>query len=234
VRLAVVGLPHGVTSTVSVDGRPYSSISADSELELLFDKGTAHTIQVSQLLSGSTGRRYRSEDNQIRIEGATSHVFVYTTENLVTFFTEPNNLFQTPRNGWYQRGTTLIVNRTGPDVIDVAPGVRLVFEGWYANSHNLEGVAESSLGTVKATTIVVNGSMTVNGRHRTEYYLNVTSRLGETEGSEWRPKSSTASVSIDRETVPVEGLLSLLGLKYSFARWTGSSNFIGSPTEAQG
>jgi hypothetical protein len=225
VTLAVAGLPAGVASAVSVDGQPYSQILLDVGEEIAFDKGTVHTIAVSPLLVPSPGARYRCEVNQIQVSASTSYVFIYTAEYQVTFSILPSGMFPTPPTQWYRGGAALTINRTGPDLINTAPGIRLVFDGWYINSHKL---------TVEPNTIVVNESITVEGRYTTEYYLNVTSSIGETEGSGWYAVDSVASFSVDKRAVPAEGFLGILGLRRSFTRWIGSNNFLGLPAEPQG
>ena len=95
-------------------------------------------------------------------------------------------MFQTPPNGWYSENSTLVVKRTGPDVIQTSPGVRLVFDGWHLNG---EG-HQTELGT-----IIVNESITIAAGYRTEYYLNVTSPIARTNGSGWYAKDALASFS---------------------------------------
>lgn len=225
IKLGVTGLPSGVASTITVDGQPYGSVSPDAEEEIAFDKGTAHTITVSQLLSGLPGTRYRCEGNQANVTAASSYVFTYTGEYLIEFSTDPSGMFETPPTGWYPSGASLPVRRTGPDLIPVAPGARLVFEGWYLNSKRLPG----ELGT-----IIVDGPTTLEGHYKTEYYVNVTSSIGKTEGSGWYAKDSVVSFSIDKSTIGAEGLMGLLGLKRSLSRWIGSDDFSSAPVGPQG
>jgi hypothetical protein len=117
------------------------------------------------------------------------------------------------------------VKRIGQDVAYTSPGTRLVFDAWYLNGEKL---------AVEPTTIIVNGPATLERRYRTEYYLNVTSPIGSTEGSGWREKDSTAIFSIDKRTALAEGLPGILGVKRSFIRWVGSDNFLGIPVEPRG
>jgi len=199
-------------------------VSPDTEKEIAFDKGTAHTITVSQLISGSPGARYRCVDNQANVTAASSYIFTYTGEYLIEFSTDPSGMFETPPTGWYLSGASLPVRRTGPDVVSVAPGARLVFDGWYLNSKKLPS---------EPGTIIVYGPSTLEGRYKTEYYVNVTSSIGKTEGSGWYAKDSVVSFSIDRSTIGAEGLIGLLGLRRSFSRWIGSDNFLGAPVDPQ-
>jgi hypothetical protein len=191
----------------------------------MLDRGTAHILAVSRLVSGAEGIRYECEANEIHVSTDTSYTFVYSAEYLVTFSAEPASLFEMPTTGWYVANTTLRVHRTGPDLVEAGSGTRLVFDGWYLNG------AKSS---IEPETIVVKEPMKVEGRYLTEYYLNVTSPVGDTEGSGWYTKDSVASFSVRAATVSAEGPMSLLGLKRTFNQWVGSGNFLGLPTESRG
>jgi hypothetical protein len=223
--MMVTGLPNGTMLSMSVDGRASGSLSAGVEERVFFDRGTTHTIGVSSFVSGPEGVRYRCDLNETQVSSAASHVFAYSVEYLATFSTEPGDLFATPPTGWYASGTSLSVKRNGADMISLAPGSRLIFDGWYLNSKKL---------TAEPTTVIVDGPITLQGRYRTEYYLNVTSPIGNALGSGWYTKGSTASFTISSASVPAEGLIGLLGTKRSFARWAGSNNFLGAPVDLHG
>ena len=225
VSVDIVGLPGTFATVIQIDGRAYSPASSGREEKIAFDRGTAHNITVSRIVPGSPGVRYVCDTNHARVSGPATHVFTYTVEYMVAFSTGPANLFETPATGWYRTGETLSFNHTGPNVIDTAPGTRLVFHGWSVNSQEI---------TADAASITVNESITVVGQYDTEYYLNVTSPIGQTEGSGWYVKDSVASFSIDRTTLPAEGFLGLLGLRRSFTGWVGSGDFLGVATEAHG
>jgi len=223
--MMVTGLPNGTMSSMSVDGRASGSLSAGVEERVFFDRGTTHTIGVSSFVSGPDGVRYRCDLNETHVSSAASHIFAYSIEYLATFSTEPSDLFATPPTGWYASGTSVSVMRNGADMISVAPGSRLIFDGWYLNSKKL---------TTEPTTVIVDGPITLQGRYRTEYYLNVTSPFGNASGSGWYTKGSTASFTISSASVPAEGLFGLLGMKRSFARWAGSDDFLGAPVDLHG
>jgi len=223
--MTVTGLPNGTMSSVSIDGHESGSLAAGVEGRVFFDRGTTHAIGVSSLINGPEGVRYRCDLNMTQVSSATSHVFVYSVEYLVTFSTEPSDLFAAPPTGWYADGTSLSVKRNGADMISPAPGSRLIFDGWYLNSKKL---------TAEPTIVIVDGPITMQGRYRTDYYLNVTSPIGNTSGSGWYARGSVASFTIDTSSIPGEGFLGLLGLKHSFARWAGSNDFLGDPVDPHG
>jgi hypothetical protein len=225
VSVGINGLPGALETLIEVDGGSYGSASSGRQERVTFDRGTTHNITVSKLVSDSASVRYVCDTNQAQFSGAASYVFTYRVEYMVSFSTDPPSLFETPASGWYRPGDTLWVNHTGPEVINEAQGSRLVFHGWSVNS---EKIATDS------TSVTVNEPITVVGRYDTEYYLNVTSPIGQTKGSGWYLEDSTASFSIDRTTVPAEGILGILGLRQSFIQWVGSNNFLGVPVEPRG
>jgi hypothetical protein len=225
VTFRAAGLPPGVVSPVTVDGKPDGSLSSDNRLELVFDRGTTHTIEVNDTVAVSPTTRYRCDVSQVHVSDTGSYAFAYRPEYFVTLSTRPESLFQTPPSAWYLVGSTLALNRTGADLISTAPGTRIIFDGWYVNGTRL---------TVEPRIIIVNGSLNVEGRYRVEYYVNVTSPVGEARGSGWYQEGSVASFSVDRTTVSAEGFLGTLGLRRSFRQWTGSNSFVGLPMEQQG
>lgn len=224
VTVNVEGLAAPLSATVYADGQQYGAASTNQPKTILFVQGTSHNITVSRHVAGPTGVRYTCEENQMQVSSASSYVFAYSTEYEVAFEGDPPDLFQLPSSGWYKAGEKLAVARTGPDVIDSAPNVRLVFEGWQLNSQKLASEPEA---------IVVSGPTVLEAHYVTEYYLSVTSPVGTTAGSGWYAKYSTVSFSVDASTYPVQGFIGILGVKYSFVRWVGSSNFIGTPESPQ-
>ncbi len=235
VKLKASGIPTGTNVTLSVDGERYDTLLPETELEVVFAARSVHTISVNQFIFGDEGTRYRCESNETEVSGPESYVFLYVTEYLVSFLAKPENMFEIPQSGWYLLGSSAAVNRTGPDLVNTAPQTRLAFDGWYINSQKFN---ETPACTVcpgpKLTRIVVNGPMIVEGRYRTEYYLNVTSPIGKTEGTGWYADGAIASFSIEQTQVPMEGLLGRLGGKRSFVEWTGSENILGLPIEPTG
>jgi hypothetical protein len=230
VSIGVTGLPSNVTSTILVDGEPHAAISSASREWILLKKGTTHTVSVSTLLSGSKGTRYKCEACQLQVTDNAALAFSYSTEYLVTFSTHPSDMFEAPPSGWYENGTILHVKRTGPDYVNVTPGVRLAFVGWYLSSGNGTRLPTCAC----LSTVIVNKSIAVEGLYGTEYYLNVLSPVGETEGSGWYPNGTVALFSVDREAVVASGILGSLGLRRSFDHWVGSENFVGPSNQPQG
>jgi hypothetical protein len=225
VSVAVTGVPSAQQVKLNVDGKSQGTITREAYATLTFDKGTRHTVAVSEVLQGAPGTRYVCGNNQTQVSNATLLVFSYFVEYLATFSAEPKGMFEIPTTAWYRANTTLHLRRTGPDTIVIASGTRLVFEGWYLDSQRLAGEPDK---------VVVNKPFNLEGRYRTEYYLNVTSPIGNTTGSGWYTKDSVATFSVDRTVFPEPGVLGVLGLRLLFDKWVGTQNFLGVPVEPQG
>jgi hypothetical protein len=225
VSLNIAGLPATLAAAIQVDDHAYGSAASGKEERIGFDPGTSHNITVSRIVPSSTGVRYVCDANQVRVSGPATLVFNYRVEYMIAFSTDPANLFETPATGWYEAGDKLSFKHTGPTVIDAAPGSRLVFNAWSVNSRKI---------TAESASITVSEPVTVVGQYDTEYYLNITSPIGQTEGSGWYVKDGAASFSIDRTAVPAEGFLGLVGVRRLFTGWVGSTNFLGVVTEAHG
>lgn len=225
VTVGVSGLPNQTVASITVDGELFGSISSGRENEIIFDRGTTHIIAVSGFVPGPPGVRYRCDANETQVTAATSHVFAYWPEYWVSFSAEPDNMFQTPPNGWYSENSTLTLKRIGAEVIYTTPGTRLVFDGWRLNKERRQ---------TEPGTIIVDGPITIAAGYRTEYYLNVTSPIARTNGSGWYVKDALASFSVEPRAVPAEGLLGLFGLKHSFIRWTGYGRSVDFPSEPGG
>jgi hypothetical protein len=223
--VGVNGIPSALRVDVSVDGQPYQVIGGNESVNIVFDLRTSHIISVSDVVNGSAGVKYTCNNSRVEVSSASSHVFSYAAEYFVSITTSPGGIFETPRVGWYAPGTIISVKRTGSDVIYVADGTRLVFEGWYTNSERISS---------EPATMVVSEPLALEARYRTEYYLNVTSPFGVTSGSGWHEKDSAVSFSVDADQVPAPGILGIFGLKKSLKGWVGSHDFLGLPSEPRG
>lgn len=225
VTVSVSGLPSQAVTSVTVDGALFGSVPSGTEKMIILDRGTTHTIAVSEFVPGQTGVRYRCSANETQVTEAISHVFAYRHEYWVSFSTKPDSMFQTPPNGWYAENSTLVVKRRGPDVIYTTPGTRLAFDGWHLNGEK----GQTELGA-----IIVSEPVAITAGYRTEYYLNVTSSFARTNGSGWYAKDALASFSVEPSAAPAEGLLGILGLKHSFVEWIGQGSSINFPSEPDG
>ena len=223
--VSVTGLPAALGTDVAVDGQLYQSISPGPDITLVFDRGTTHNISVDNIVYGPPGVRYVCDSDKVEISSTVSLVFNYAQEYFVNITTNPSGVFETPQPGWYKVGTVVPVKRTGGDVVYMAQGMRLVFEGWYMNGQRVGS---------EPGTIVVSQLSTLEARYRTDCYLNVTSPFGVTSGSGWHEKDSTVSFSVDVTHVTAPGILGMIGLRKVFNEWVGSHDFLGIPSDPQG
>lgn len=63
----------------------------------------------------------------------------------------------------------------------------------------------------------------LTAEYEKEYYLNVNSSLGDTQGNGWYPSGSVATFSVP-DSIYVSGILQIIPDKYLFIKWTGGSN----------
>ena len=225
VSVSVTGLPGAVATPVAVDGQPYKSITVGNDTVITFDRGTIHTVEVAGVVIGAPNVRYVCGLSEMSASDTASHMFTYATEYYVNVTTEPKGFFETTTAGWYRSGTVFSVKRTGPDVVSITQGARMVFDAWYVNGEKTNA---------DLRTIVVDEPLALQGLYRTEYFLNVTSPFGATSGSGWYLKDSVVSFSIDRTVIPTPGVFGELGLKKAFIGWSGSQDFLGLTDEARG
>ena len=91
-----------------------------------------------------------------------------------------------------------------PQTVNIQPGVRAVFRAWgNGDSDDSESVSLSS-------------NMTLTAAYQRQYLVCVTSQYGVPTGSGWYDENSQDSVAI---ASTVDGPP---GIRYAFARWTGS------------
>ncbi len=73
-------------------------------------------------------------------------------------------------------------------------------------------------------TATVNSDQSITFDFRPQHYLTVMSPLGSVNGSGWYDEGSNASVSINQNSIPMQGLIGLLGARYVFQRWAGDAS----------
>jgi len=111
-------------------------------------------------------------------------------------------------SSWYDEGSSVPVSL---DVTTVDHGnqTRHVFVGWSGGSAS--GSASES--------VVVGGPETVTASWKTQYFLNVTSQLGQVGGSGWYDAGASATASV----TPTRSSAGFLSYNV-FSGWTGSAS----------
>ena len=119
---------------------------------------------------------------------------------------------------------------TVPNVINISNGTRAHFLRW-----------RNSNATESSRLIPVGNNLTLRADYGVQHLLTVYSSYGTTNGSGWYSDHTNATISVNPTSVPVEGYLAWLGVRYVFDHWIGacSSNevpctiLIDAPKEAQ-
>lgn len=96
-----------------------------------------------------------------------------------------------------------------PEVIPLNNVTKAVFVGWNDN------VREAS------RTITISRNTILQPAYRLQYDLSVSSPYASTSGSGWYFEGTNASLSVNPDTVPAEGLAGVFGVRHVFDHWTG-------------
>jgi uncharacterized repeat protein (TIGR02543 family) len=110
-------------------------------------------------------------------------------------------------SGWYDEGSVATVS-IGADNITQAL-IRHVFVGWSGYSDETE------------ISVLMDIPKSIASTWKTQYYVELITDYGLAEGSGWYNEGSTASLSIETESLPAEGFLGFVGVKHVFKGWAG-------------
>ncbi|MEM3448090.1 MAG: hypothetical protein QXP38_04305 [Nitrososphaerota archaeon] len=94
-------------------------------------------------------------------------------------------------------------------LVNTSKGERYVFEQWG------DGSREAS------RKVFVDRPSKYSATYKKQYYLNVTSPIGEVKGSGWYDSGSTANIMLSETSAPMQGWLGILGGRIAFNRWSG-------------
>ncbi|MGQ9640124.1 MAG: COG1470 family protein [Candidatus Bathyarchaeia archaeon] len=183
VTVNIQGLPSTYSTTIQVDGAVKGTLQGGGTVNLTFDMGTTHTIQVDSYVNASSTVRYHTSPN----------VQVVTSESTVTFtyFRQAYILFQ-------QTGSGKPVPATIDGIIYTLP----VGFWWMSGSNhtftytgNLTDNTTRYLlvNTSSTSPLTVQDPLTIIGLYKTQYMLNVsTIPAGVTQliGSGWYDSGS--------------------------------------------
>ncbi|MGB6681648.1 MAG: hypothetical protein WBF08_10055 [Candidatus Bathyarchaeia archaeon] len=98
-----------------------------------------------------------------------------------------------------------------PQKINSTNNTRLSFIGW----------SDGLKSNPRLTYVQHHTNLTAE--YEKEYYLNVNSSLGSTQGNGWYSSGSVATFSVP-DSIYVTGILQIIPDKYSFMKWTGDSD----------
>ena len=204
VEVGVSGLPGKMKTKLYLDGAVETELGTGETCQLSFDEGTQHKLSVTEMLE-QDGERYIADQPSITVSAETSHTFNYRAEYLLKFATEPEGLTlpSEPRTGWYLAGEA-VTTPTAPDLLGESGGVRYRFKAWSLDGKELHG---------KAAGFVMDAPHLLKAVYSKEFLVEVSSPIGEAEGSGWYPAGSTATITVQ----PSLGFW----LKHVFTGWTG-------------
>ena len=104
--------------------------------------------------------------------------------------------------GWYDVNTTAFVSISS-NIINTAPGSRVVFAGW------------SNKAASNKTSVYLDAPKALRADWGQQYYLNATTQHGNATGSGWYNSGSIASVTLSMPIVPVNGTA-----RFAFRQWS--------------
>jgi len=204
VEVGVSGLPEKVKAKLYVDGAVETELGTGETCKLSFENGTQHKLSVTEMLEGN-GERYIADQPSITVSAEKIHVFNYRAEYFLRFTTEPEGLSlpSTPRTGWYPAGEA-VTTPTAPILLEESPVVRYRFKAWTLDGKELEG---------NPAEFTMNSPHLLKAVYSKEFLVEVSSPIGEAEGSGWYPAGSTATITVQ----PSLGFW----VKQVFTGWTG-------------
>jgi subtilisin family serine protease len=191
VDITVTGIPYYVRLTIGVDGRDRTTVVGPASLTLYVSGGTSHTVSVPNAV-GQGAVRYFTPVSEYSVSSDSVVAFSFELEYYVDVETEYGNA---SGSGWYRPGST-VDPRVEPTQVQIGEGIRAVFKGWNVS-----------------TPLVVTGPTSIRANWSEQCLLTIRSTVGDPEGGGWYDKGTKAVISI-KASVPVEGVLGLLGARY--------------------
>lgn len=204
VEVGVSGLPEKMKTKLYFDGVVETELGTGETCQLSFYEGTQHKLSVTEMLEQG-GERYIADQSSVTVSAETSHIFKYRAEYFLKFATEPEGLSlpSEPRTGWYPAGET-VTTPTAPTLLEESTVLRYRFKAWSLDGKELEG---------NPAEFTMNSPHLLKALYSKEFFVEVSSPLGEAEGSGWYPAGSTATITVQ----PSLGFW----VKRVFTGWTG-------------
>jgi hypothetical protein len=215
VSVSVEGLPSQYGAELTVDGSPSGKIRGGATLQVEVDLRISHTLSVTSYVEGSGGERFYCADNTWRLESSSqptegvkiSKTFHYATQYLLKVSTPYGEAAK--NSGWHNKDTPVYLST--PEIVEVAQGIRDVFDAWNINGRQEKG---------STINIVLNKPLEAKADYHREYYLTVRSEYGNPSGGGWFREGSTATVKVEKE-MSMQGFIGFLGGRRVFERWSG-------------
>ncbi len=180
-----------------------------------FCKNQMTTVSVaSSIIYAGPGTRYiftgwsgdysgTSTTGQVAISGSMSVTANFKTQHLLTV-NSPYGTTSGP--GWYDADSSAYAS-LDKSIVDLAAGVRARFVGWSGDT----------TGQSIPTTVQMTGPKTVTAQWKNQYYVSVSSGIGEAKGSGWYDEGSQITIFVSNSFPAGYGSL------YVFEKWVGST-----------
>jgi hypothetical protein len=208
VTVNINGLPSIYSTTLRVDGAMQGVIQGGGSVELTFEAGTTHNLEVDGYINASSNNRYRCIDNVRTVTSQEALTFEYLEEFLSAF---------------QQSGSAKPVSATIDGSIYALP-----VSFWWVSGSNHTFTFQSNLtddstrylftGSSVPSPVLVTGPSTITGFYKTQYYLDVSVIPAGLVAFNWTGWHDASSM-VDLEAPDVQG--------YMFKRWIVD----GSPVE---
>jgi hypothetical protein len=163
---------------------------------------TQNTIQVSPdtryVFSHWTGDYSGvGQNGTVTVNGAKKITAVYQLQYYLTVNAQPANAPQPQGEGWYNANQTVTLQNAGQTIGGQA-GSRLNFQGWSVDGQSPQ--------TVSSLNVAMNAPHSVTTLYGQQYYLNVQSDQGVTNGTGWYDAGTTVPISVSTPVSPSYGV----------------------------
>ena len=190
VDITVSGVPYYLRLSIRVDGNERMTVTGPGSATLYLSGGISHRLSVPVVEQGLV--RYSAPVSEYSVNSDSVLAFSFRTECYIKVETQFGNASGT---GWYPIGSTVDPS-VDPTEVQLGVGDRVVFTGWNVS-----------------TPIFVDGPVVIGAIWSEQVLLTIQTTVGTPIGGGWYVKGAKATISVNA-SVPVEGILGLLGVRY--------------------
>lgn len=201
--VSIAGLPTGMKSSIDLDGVHIGDIDAKTSIGLGWLP--EHTISTQDVGANETSR-YHVSPSQLKVSAPGEYGFAYALQHYLKI----ESPYPINGSGWYNHGEKVPI--TAPSEVGATKDSRSVFRRW---------TGDYSAGDPQIS-VMMDKPKRIVAEYVTQYLLTVNYPLGSPQGSGWYDEGSSATFSV-ASPVSVEGLMGMLGGKYTFDHWKGDS-----------
>jgi hypothetical protein len=158
------GLPDGLSSEITIDGRAEGSVRAGMSKRFRFPLGERHEVKLEDQVHETQRVRYVCTDCTAHTNASGDNVllFTYSPQSLLSV---ESRYGKTAGSGWYNKGASARIS-VEPETIPVEG-----FWGYFGAKHVFKGWREDTL-TIRSTgEVIVNSAKTLNAVWEEDYSL---------------------------------------------------------------